>query len=147
MTPEGWYYLHANGTLHYKGAPYTTLADFYESDLVRAFWSVYPDDRESAWNIVVEALAAGANAAEVAALAERWACTDDDAQEYASRVNVRLFRDGDQWCATREDFVDLGGSPAGFGTQAYEALADLARSLGYVAAKPSRGNLGDLANR
>ena len=44
MAVEGWYYLHANGDLIYKGAAYTNVGDFRESDLVRAFWPVEPDD-------------------------------------------------------------------------------------------------------
>lgn len=146
MALEGWYYLHENGDLIYKGAAYTSLADFYESDLVRAFWEVTPDDREQAWNTVVEALAAGAKPERVRELADKWGCTDEDAQEYASRVNVILRMDGDQWCATREDFADLMESPAGFGTRAYEAMAELAKELGYSATKGSGPGFGHLAS-
>lgn len=43
---EGYYYLHVNGELIYKGAAYTDISDFRESDLVRCFWTVDTDDRE-----------------------------------------------------------------------------------------------------
>lgn len=136
VTETGWYYLHVNGELIYKGGHYTSPIDLRDSDFVRAFWRCDGgDDREQAWTIVVEALAAGANPDRVRELVEKWGCTDEDAQEYAHRVNVMLRMDGDQWCATREDFVNLQESPAGFGTRAYEALAELAKALGYVPAK------------
>lgn len=135
MATEGWYYLHTNGELIYKGAAYTSIADFRESDLVRAFWPCDPEDRETGWRIVVESLAAGANPERVRELAEEWGCTDEDAEQYADRLGLRLFMDGDQWCAVRADFYDLGDSPAGFGHRAYEALAELAKELGYVPAK------------
>lgn len=132
---EGWYYLHENGELIYRGGAYTNVADFRESDFVRAFWPVDPDDREKAWTLVVEALAAGADPERVRELADQWGCTDEDAQEYARRVNVVLRVDGDQWVATREDFANLMESPSGFGTRAYEAMAELAKALGY---RPSK---------
>jgi len=36
-----------------------------------------------------------------------------------------LFRDGNMWCATRPDFINLQESPAGFGTTPRDALAAL----------------------
>jgi len=39
--------------------------------------------------------------------------------------NFNLFRDGDQWCATGKDFVDLQESPAGFGDTKGEAIREL----------------------
>lgn len=134
-TEQGWYYLHANGELIYKGGHYTNPVDFRESDLVRAFWKCTAGDREEAWTIVVEALAAGANPDRVRELVEKWNLTDEDAQEYARRVNANLFLDGDHWCATCEDFTDLQESPSGFGEHAYEALAALAKALGYAPSK------------
>lgn len=146
MALEGWYYLHDNGSLIYKGAAYTSTTDFYESDLVRAFWPVELDDREKAWNMLVEATAAGANPEDVRKLVDQWGCDDEDAQEYAGRVNVVLRMDGDQWCATREDFVDLQQSPAGFGATCLEAMADLAKALGYRASKRRTPGFGQLAS-
>lgn len=40
---------------------------------------------------------------------------------------MRIFRDGNAWCATEDDFLDLQASPAGFGdtpTEAARALID-----------------------
>lgn len=134
MSINGWYYLHENGELIYKPRP-EAAADIRESDFARAMWPVDARDRASGWTIIVEGLAAGANASRVFGLATKWGCTDEDAQVYAERVGAKLFKDGAKWCATAPDFVNLHESPAGFGHHAYEALAWLCKALGY---KPSK---------
>lgn len=135
MSIIGWYYLHVNGDLIYKRDLEGTAADIRESDLARGLWPMDPDDREGAWNIVVEGLAAGANSARVKDLAAKWDCTDEDAAAYADRVGALLSRDGNAWVAKRRDFENLQESPAGFGDTALEAMAALAKELGY---KPSK---------
>jgi len=132
----GYYYLHTNGELIYKTDMGDTWEDLMESTFVKAIWPLNPFEREMAWTIAVEALAAGAIPARVAELAEKWKLTDQDAKRYVERVNAVLQRDGDMWCATRQDFEDLQASPAGFGKTALEALAQLAIALGY---KPGKG--------
>lgn len=133
---EGWYYLHANGDLIYKGAAYTSVSDFHESDLVRAFWPCHPDDRENAWTILVEALAGGARLEKVRELADRFGCTDDDAQEYARRIDVALApTDDGRWAASPAPLVLGRDSVGGVGETALQALAALAGALGY---RPSK---------
>ena len=100
MATEGWYYLHTNGELIYKRELGGTAADIRESDFARGLWPCDPGDRELAWRIVVEALAAGANKARVLELAAKWQCDDEDAETYAERVGCNLFMDGNKWCAT-----------------------------------------------
>lgn len=39
----------------------------------------------------------------------------------------RVYKDGDKWCATFEDFVNLQESPAGFGDEPWEAISDLTK--------------------
>lgn len=143
MALEGWYYLHVNGDLIYKGATYTNVGDFRESDFVRAFWPVSPDDREQAWTLIVEALAGGARPEKVRELADKWGCTDEDAQEYAARVNVDLERRADGWEASPE------GSPevVGQGGNAYQALAALAVALGYAPSKMWGHSFASLVHR
>jgi hypothetical protein len=131
MSIDGFYYLNVNDKLIYKRDFPGMAADIRESDLAIMLWPIDLEDRENAWQILVEALACGANLERVMELAVKWHCSDEDALIYALRVGARLFKDGDQWCATREDFVDLQESPAGFGSTALEALAGLCRSLGY----------------
>ncbi len=136
MAIEGWYYLHTNGDLIYKRETGETAADIRESDFARARWPCDPSDRELAWTTLVEALALGASLSRVKELAAKWGCTDDDAEEYASRVGagVDLTLDGDQWCA-----LPRGGSmpesPAGFGDTKLEAMAALCKDLGYQGGK------------
>ena len=43
-------------------------------------------------------------------------------------TGVLYTKDGDQWCAALEDFVDLHDSPAGFGDTKREALKALKAS-------------------
>lgn len=143
MSIQGWYYLHENGELIYKPRPEAAM-DIRDSDLARALWPVDPADRLGAWTILVEAVAAGANAGRVRELAAKWGCDDADAAEYAKRIGCALSRDGNQWCATRADFVNLQESPAGFGDTALEAMAELCRSLGYRPAKMWGQSFADL---
>lgn len=125
----GWYYLHQNGDLIYKTDHEGAVADIRESPFARGLWSVDPTDREGAWNIAVESLAMGARPERIKELAAKWGLTDEDAAVYAERVGAKLYRDGNAWCATRKDFVNLQESPAGFGDTAIEALAALAKEL------------------
>lgn len=131
MAIEGWYYLHKNGDLIYKRESGSTAADIRESNFARGLWAVDPTNRENAWSILVEALAAGANKNQIDELADKWALNDDDALIYADRVGCNINKDGDKWCATRKDFKDLQQSIAGFGDNCLEAFSSLAKALGY----------------
>lgn len=141
---EGWYYLHVNGDLIYKADTEGQAADIRDSDLALALWPFDPSDREGAWQIIVESLAAGARPGRVADLAAKWGCTDNDGQIYAERLGIKIGRDGNQWYATRADFVNLQESPAGFGTTICEALSALAKDLGYSPSKLWGAHLSDL---
>lgn len=143
MTIKGWYYLHANGDLIYKPHP-DAAADIRDSDLARALWSVEHSDRLGAWSILVEASAAGANPVRIKELAAKWGCDDTDAAEYANRVGCKIVQDGNQWCATRQDFINLQVSPAGFGETALDAMVDLCRVLGYQPTKMWGASFADL---
>lgn len=136
MSITGWYYLHANGELIYKRElDGTVVADIRESDFARALWSVDPSDREGAWRILVEGLAAGANLSCVQRLANKWKCNNEDAKIYADRVGVILKKDGEgRWCAAKGKPGMLSVAE-GKGDTALEAMADLALKLGY---KPSK---------
>jgi len=68
-------------------------------------------------------------------LAEKWGCSDGDADIYAERIGINLFLDGNAWGAARKDFVNLQESPSGFGNTKLEAMAELCKELGY---KPSK---------
>jgi hypothetical protein len=103
-----------------------------------------PSDREGAWRILIEGLASGAKPDRVMELAEKWGCNDADALIYAEYLGVKLSRDGNQWCATKGDFQNLQESPSGFGTTCLEALAALAKELGYRPSKMWGATFADL---
>lgn len=128
---DGWFYLHTNGDLIYKRDLDGTQADLAESPFVRSVWPMDARNRLTAWDMLVESSALGADATRIAELASKWGCHDTDAVEYAKRAGVILTRDGSQWCATRRDFVDLQTSPAGFGASCLDAMGALCRDLGF----------------
>lgn len=144
MSIVGYYYLHQNGSLIYKPYDEGRIADFRESDFVRAFWPLDPEDRETAWRCLVEAKALGASDTRIAELAELWHCDDGDAPRFAERVGLQLKRDGNAWCATRTDFVNLQDSPSGFGGTCLNAMSRLAVELGYQAQKTWGASFQDL---
>ena len=41
------------------------------------------------------------------------------------KIIITVDRDGDQWCAKHEDFIDLQESSAGFGDTPIEAITEL----------------------
>lgn len=134
MSIQGWYYLHVNGELIYKNDS-AAIVDIRDSNFCRVAWPCDPSDREGAWNILVESLALGAKKERVLELADKWGCSDADADVYAERVGCLLVLDGNAWCANRKDFVNLQESPAGFGDTKLEAMAALCKELGYKACK------------
>ncbi len=56
---------------------------------------------------------------------KKWGITNNDCLIFAGLSRLRLFKDGDQWCCTYPDFVNLQESLAGFGETAFEAMANL----------------------
>ena len=134
MSIVGYYYLHTNGQLIYKPGT-DCVADIRDSDLARMLWPCDPGDRLGAWRIIVESLALGADRTRVMELAGKWHCDESDADEFASRISVTLALDGNAWCATGPNFTNLQECPAGFGETKIEAIAALARSMGFSASK------------
>ena len=135
MTTKHLYYLHTNGDLIHKPDTDTQAADIRESDFAVGLWFINTMNRADAWQLLVEALAAGANKDRVFSLATKWNCTNEDAQNYAQYAGFNLEKDGSDYCATPKWHVDLMTSPAGFGPTALDAIAALAKELGY---KPSK---------
>lgn len=133
---EGYYYLHTNGDLIYKRMFDDTYEDLMDSDFVVSFWPIDPSYRGDAWNLLIEALASGANKGRVMELANKWHCTNGDAERYSKAYEVNLLMDGEVYCATKKDFVNFQESDAGFGNSYLEALADLCKNLGY---RPGKG--------
>jgi hypothetical protein len=143
MATIGWYYLHDNGSLIYKASD-DAAADIRDGDFARGMWPLDPSNRETAWRIVIEAGAAGADPKRVAELADLWQCDDLDARLYAERSGAHIYMDGNAWCATKNDFLNLQESPAGFGDTPREALTALAKELGYQPSKMWGATFSDL---
>ena len=145
MERKHLYYLHENGDLiHKRELDGSIAAGIRESPFARGLWFIDQNNREHAWNVLVEALAGGAKASRIQELAEFWGCNDSDAPNYAQRLGFLLGKDGSAWCATRGDFINLQESPAGFGNTALEAMAALAKELGYKPSKMWGNTFGSL---
>ena len=56
-----------------------------------------------------------------------FACRPDSAPKWWN-TGVNVIKDGDSWCATNEDFINLMQSDAGFGDSPNSAVADLLKS-------------------
>lgn len=147
MNIEGWYYLHTNGSVIYKRELDGTAADIRDSDFARCMWPIDPSDRAGAWDIVVEALALGADKARVVELAAKWGCNDDDAEHYARVAGITIERDGNMWGAHGPGFQNIQESPIGFGATKLEAMAELAKAMGLSAGKMWRPTFRDLLRR
>lgn len=124
MADDGYYYLHTNGSLLWK-----RFRPEDDSSFVVRVWTVDRTNRLNAWTICIEAKALGANPKRIAELAEKWGLTDEDGQELVkhSGGHFGLFRDGNQWCATFGDFVNVQESQCGFGDTVLAAFAELAQ--------------------
>jgi len=49
--------------------------------------------------------------------------------KYVGRTAFRVYLDGDQYCATMPDFINLQESPVGFGNTILDAINDLDRMV------------------
>lgn len=139
---EGWYYLHENKEMIYKNNP-DAIIDIRDSDLCHSAWG-WDGQRETAWNILVEALSLGAKKERIEELAANWRCTDGDAEYYAAVIGVDLGMDGNQRYARGLNFINLQESPCGFGDSYLEAMADLCKQLGYKGGKMWNASFKDL---
>lgn len=125
---DGWYYLHINSELIYKPGMDGMVSDIRESPFAVALWSVDTGDRECAWSILVEALSLGASKKRIIELAEKWKCTDEDADNYAERLGITFKKE--------EGFIAISPSGAcGKGESKLEAIAKLCRAVGYTGGK------------
>lgn len=140
----GYYYLHENKQLIYKNSS-DAIIDIRDSDLCHSAWG-WDGTRQTAWQILVEALSLGANKGRVSELAEKWECNNADAHNYAELIGIQLGEDGDQKTAHRYDFVNLQESPCGFGCDYLEAMADLCMQLEFKGGKMWNNTFQNLVN-
>jgi len=74
---EWYYYLHTNGDLIGKN-PVVVTNDYFDSPFVKKFWRIDTTDRETAWMLVLEALALGAKIERIKELTNKWKLTFND---------------------------------------------------------------------
>lgn len=125
-----YYYLHSEtkNLIHKPKACVDTDPEYFNSPFVQKVWKIDTENRFDAWQLCVEALVLGANKERVFELKEKWGLTDEDAQEFVSRLPFTLEKDGDAFCVKDpEKFINLQESQVGFGDTALEALADFAK--------------------
>lgn len=123
-----YYYLHTNGSLIHKNAVVVESdPQYFDSPFVRKFWRIDITDRKAAWILVIEAGALGADKKRIQELAMLWGLTDIDAHEFATRMGLIIKRDGDEWMAAFNDFINIQKSQCGFGPTALEAFIELAK--------------------
>lgn len=133
MKIQGYYYLHENKDLIYKpGAD--SIIDIRDSDLCRSAWA-YDGRRQTAWQILVEALSLGVNKDRILELAEKWKCDNEDAINYAKYLGIELVMDGSAYCARGVNFINMMESPHGFGDNYLEAMADFCKNIGFNGGK------------
>lgn len=118
---EGYYYLHTDGNLIYKRDMPGITEDFEESDFVKAYWPIDPTNRLFAWNLLVGALAKGADKYKIRELATKWRCDNVDAKIYAHYAGYDLGYDT-EWSATKDDII-------GRGKTCLEAMADCLKKI------------------
>lgn len=122
MSITHYYYLHTNGSLICK--PASTVENdpqYFDSNFVVKYWPCDLSNRETAWNIIIESLALGADIARVKDLCEKWACDINDAHNYLARTTVTdLKRKGFGIFLTKIANIDpkkywnwLGATPTG----------------------------------
>lgn len=67
-----WYYLHINGTLIHK------ILEPDPSDFVVKIWKLNINDKNNAWDIIIESLALGADINQIKQLTDKWKCDKKD---------------------------------------------------------------------
>jgi len=126
MAIIGYYHLYACGELLYVGCQ--DAKPGMATKLI-AVWPLDLSNRNTMWNIVIEATALGAKSEIIQRLKVAWDCTNRDAKRYARRANVRLDERDNVWYATTPSFINFAVSPFGSGSTVFDAIVELAKSL------------------
>jgi hypothetical protein len=132
MGRDGYYYLHVNGDVIFKRDLGGTYEDLVDTDFAVHIWHPDKTDRADAWELVVEAMAFGANAGRLTQLEERWGLDEDDGLIYCERLRIQTHygetENGPLWTA-RIDGND-GRVYEAASVRLLPALAELARQVG-----------------
>lgn len=92
-----YYYLHSNGDIIGKN-PNVVDSDpqYFDSDFVKKVWCIDTEDRSTAWKVVLEGLALGAQDKRVKELADKWGLTFEDSVKALTHgcINTSLLLKG-----------------------------------------------------
>jgi hypothetical protein len=80
------YYLHTNGSLIGKNPIVLKDPDYFDSPFVKKHWIIDTENRAEAWDLVLEAIALGADKDRLRELVEKWGLTKKDCKEYIIRT-------------------------------------------------------------
>lgn len=107
---EGAYYLHVNGDLIHKRMLPGLIDDLNESDFVKAYWLIDPHDHRTAWRVLIESSALGADKSRVNALAHLWNCNNASAPHYAQLRGITLLDNAGQYVAVFDGLTGRGNT-------------------------------------
>lgn len=133
---SGFYYLHVEGALIFRGFDEWREEDLNKSDLVQYYWHFHQANRADAWRICIEATVAGVHPDRVRVLTELWNIRKNDysdANNYAEYLRIDLIknlREGDFTAS-----VPRTGT-MGRGATKFEALVALCKRVGW---RPVKG--------
>lgn len=150
MSIQGWFYLHPSYDLIYIADRPGVPAALQECSFAVGFWAFDGSDKDGATEMLIEALAAGANRDRIMELAQQWGHHDPiEMYIYAKSIGVELFflpfdgsvnvpGYGGQYGARVLNAMHAKSKNArsvGVGSSPLDALAHLANKLGYAASK------------
>lgn len=126
----GYYYLHVNGNLIWKRyIDDKQEEEIYNSDLVKKFWTIRENERESLWAVAIEAYCWGneVTAPQVEEFSIKHNLSNLDGEFFAERAGMYVAQSSDS-VYTVGFIGDIGATPQiGTGKNALKAFIDLAR--------------------
>ena len=127
MSERHFYYLHTNGDLIHKPAIVVDSdPQYFDSPFVRRVWTVDPEERGSAYIMLVEAAALGANMKRVLELAKKWSMDGDDGYMFCDRAGFVLSEAGSEVEVRHKD--DDASRTPGIGSTPLLALISYTRA-------------------
>jgi hypothetical protein len=126
-----YYYLHTNGDLIHK--PASVLVgdpDYFDSPFVQKVWVIDMEDRITAYSMLLNAQALGANLERVNELKEKWFIDDVDLEIFIEKSDLIVEPSTNPdlpWVAHTITFVDKESSLYGEGKTKWDALVALSK--------------------
>jgi hypothetical protein len=145
MAIEGWYVLYEDRSLKYHTAKngysqgqlstYETIVDI---------WPFDPDERLTAYEIIITSALQGVGADRINQLAHLWSMTREDLEMFLTVTGVTMLEERGRFYAMKKGQILLNGARGLGGATTLEALVMLAGELGYKPSKTMKTNFVDL---